>query len=264
MSAPKLQVDSLSKYFFDRDGAPRKVLDAVSLEVADGEFVCIVGASGCGKTTFIRAVGGLIAAEEGSVRIDGRAVEGPGTDRGFVFQHDSLLPWRTVRDNVVFGLEVRGVRPAQSRPVADALLRLVGLGSFADHYPSELSGGMRQRVNLARALAVDPEVLLMDEPFAALDAQTREIMQRELLKIWQQKRKTVLFITHQIDEAVYLADRVLVFAARPGRLAADIRIPFARPRDLALKRTPDFLAIVDRIWSLIEAEVVSAMQADLD
>ena len=261
---PKLKVSNLSKYFLSRDGAPRKVLDSISLEIPGNEFVCIVGASGCGKTTFIRSIGGLIPAEEGEVRIDGHLVKGPGGDRGFVFQHDSLLPWRTVLDNVVFGLEVRGVRPAQSHPLGESLLKLVGLGSFGSHYPSELSGGMRQRVNLARALAIDPDVLLMDEPFAALDAQTREIMQRELLKIWAQKRKTVLFITHQIDEAVYLADRVLVFSSRPGRIAADIPIPFERPRELSLKRSPAFLKFVDEIWTLIELEVVSAMQAELE
>ncbi len=260
--SPKLQVSNLSKYFLTRDGEPRKVLDSVSLDIATNEFVCIVGASGCGKTTFIRAIGGLIPAEEGEVRIDGKLVEGPGGDRGFVFQHDSLLPWRTVLDNVVFGLEVRGVKPAQSHPLAESLLKLVGLTGFAQHYPNELSGGMRQRVNLARALAIDPDVLLMDEPFAALDAQTREIMQRELLKIWAQKRKTVLFITHQIDEAVYLADRVLVFSSRPGRVAADIAIPFARPRELSLKRSPEFLKIVDEIWTLIEQEVVASMQVE--
>jgi NitT/TauT family transport system ATP-binding protein len=257
----KLQVQNLSKYFLTRDGEPRKVLDKISLEIEENEFVCIVGASGCGKTTFIRSIGGLIPAEEGDVRIDGKRVEGPGGDRGFVFQHDSLLPWRTVLDNVIFGLEVRGMPPSQSHPLGMSLLKLVGLNSFENHYPSELSGGMRQRVNLARALAIDPDVLLMDEPFAALDAQTREIMQRELLKIWAEKRKTVLFITHQIDEAVYLADRVLVFSSRPGRVAADIRIPFARPRELSLKRTPEFLKIVDDIWSLIEQEVVASMAA---
>ncbi len=257
----KLQVQNLSKYFLTRDGEPRKVLDKISLDIEENEFVCIVGASGCGKTTFIRSIGGLIPAEEGDVRIDGKRVEGPGGDRGFVFQHDSLLPWRTVLDNVIFGLEVRGMRPSQSHPLGMSLLKLVGLSSFENHYPSELSGGMRQRVNLARALAIDPDVLLMDEPFAALAAQTREIMQRELLKIWAEKRKTVLFITHQIDEAVYLADRVLVFSSRPGRVAADIRIPFARPRELSLKRTPEFLKIVDDIWSLIEQEVVASMAA---
>lgn len=262
MSVPKLEVEHLSKYFFARDGAPRKVLDDVSVSVDPSEFVCIVGASGCGKTTFIRCVGGLIPAEEGEVRIDGREVSGPGSGTGFVFQHDSLFPWRTVNDNILFGLEVKGRKDRETRALGESLLRLVGLSGFGDHYPSELSGGMRQRVNLARALAVDPEVLLMDEPFAALDAQTREIMQRELLKIWAQRKKTVLFITHQIDEAVYLADRVLVFSSRPGRLAEDIRIPFPRPRELSLKRSPEFLGYVDRIWGLIEQEVVSAMQGE--
>ena len=255
----KLQVEGLSKYFYGRAGDIRKVLDSITVSIADGEFVCLVGASGCGKTTFIRCIAGLLPAEEGEVRIDGKVVTRPGPDRGFVFQNDALLPWRTVMHNVLFGLEVRGHRLAETRPTAETLIKLVGLSGFENHYPSELSGGMRQRVNLARALAIDPEVLLMDEPFASLDAQTREIMQRELLKIWNRRKKTVLFITHQIDEAIYLADRVLVFSYRPGRLTADIRIPFPRPRELALKRSPDFLKYVDDVWKLIEDEVVSAM-----
>jgi NitT/TauT family transport system ATP-binding protein len=257
----KLEVKDLSKYFYGRAGDIRKVLDSITVSIADGEFVCLVGASGCGKTTFIRCIAGLLPAEEGEVRIDGKVVTRPGPDRGFVFQSDALLPWRTVMHNVLFGLEVRGRSFAETRPTAETLIKLVGLSGFENHYPSELSGGMRQRVNLARALAIDPEVLLMDEPFASLDAQTREIMQRELLKIWNQRKKTVLFITHQIDEAIYLADRVLVFSYRPGRLTADIRIPFARPRDLTLKRSPDFLKYVDDVWKLIEDEVVSAMSA---
>jgi NitT/TauT family transport system ATP-binding protein len=261
MIAPKLDVTRLSKYFYGRGGEVRKVLEDITISIADGEFVCIVGASGCGKTTFIRCIAGLLPAEEGEVRIDGQIVTRPGADRGFVFQSDALMPWRTVMQNVLFGLEVRGRRPSETKPIGEKLLDLVGLTGFEDHYPNELSGGMRQRVNLARALAIEPQVLLMDEPFAALDAQTREIMQRELLNIWAKERKTVLFITHQIDEAIYLADRVLVFSHRPGRIAADIRISFARPRDLGLKRSPEFLKYVDDVWKLIEDEVVSAMTA---
>ncbi len=258
----KLEIEGLSKYFYGRDGEVRKVLDAITVSIKEGEFVCIVGASGCGKTTLIRCIAGLLSPEEGSIRIDGKAVTRPGADRGFVFQSDALMPWRTVIQNVMFGLEVRGQRAAETKDFGEALLKLVGLAGFGNHYPNELSGGMRQRVNLARALAIDPEVLLMDEPFAALDAQTREIMQRELLKIWTQRKKTVLFITHQIDEAVYLADRVLVFSYRPGRLAADIPIPFSRPRALDTKRTPQFLQYVDKVWALIEDEVVTAMRAE--
>ena len=262
MTLNKLEVVGLSKYFYGRGGEIRKVLDDITVSVKDGEFVCLVGASGCGKTTFIRCVAGLLSVEEGNIRIDGNVVTRPGSDRGFVFQNDALMPWRTVMQNVLFGLEVRGQSAAETTPLGEALLKLVGLKGFGSHYPSELSGGMRQRANLARALAIDPEVLLMDEPFAALDAQTREIMQRELLKIWAQRKKTVLFITHQIDEAVYLADRVLVFSFRPGRLTADIAIPFERPRSLDLKRRPEFLQYVDKVWALIEDEVVSAMNAE--
>jgi NitT/TauT family transport system ATP-binding protein len=182
-------------------------------------------------------------------------VTSPGLDRGFVFQQDGLMPWRTVAANVVLGLEVQHRASEEARRSAEGYIRLVGLGGFERHYPHELSGGMRQRVNLARALAVQPDILLMDEPFAALDAQTREIMQAELLRIWRETKKTVLFITHQIDEAVYLSDRVLVFTSRPGRLKEDIAITLPRPRELSLKRTVEFIAYTDRIWRLIEEEV---------
>jgi NitT/TauT family transport system ATP-binding protein len=189
------------------------------------------------------------------VRIDGNRVQGPGVDRSVVFQHASLLPWRTIAGNVRYGMEMqRRFDEATMRERADYFLKLVGLSGFEKHYPSELSGGMQQRVNLARALASDPTVLLMDEPFAALDAQTREFMQSELLKIWAKARKTVLFITHQINEAIYLADRVAVMSARPGRVKDVFRIPFERPRTLHLKREPRFLEVEDQIWQLIEEE----------
>lgn len=258
MTAAALETIALSKSFEGRADGPRQVLADISLTIAPGEFVCVVGASGCGKTTFLRCVAGLARPDGGEIRVGGRAVTGPGPDRGLVFQNDSLLPWRRVIDNVVFGLEVQGAPRKQALERAEALIHLVGLSDAAALFPHELSGGMRQRANLARALAIDPDLLLMDEPFAALDAQTREIMQRELLKIWSSQKKTVLFITHQIDEAVFLSDRVLVFGARPGRVVADIPVYFERPRALALKRTPEFLALSDHIWSLIEAEAVRA------
>jgi len=256
--AAALDIQGLGKSFTGRDGLRHQVLDDIDLTVPRGQFVCIVGASGSGKTTLIRAIGGLIAAEQGRIVFNGKTVSGPGKDRSFVFQNDSLFPWRTVMDNVLFGLQVQGVSRKRSLAKGEDLLRRVGLRGYGAHFPAELSGGMRQRVNLARALAVDPDLLLMDEPFSALDAQTREIMQRELLDIWAQQQKTVVFITHQIDEAVYLADRVLVLGSHPGRIAADIDIPFPRPRLLQQKRSPEFVAYVDRIWNLIEKDVMVA------
>ncbi len=188
--------------------------------------------------------------------IDGHPISGPGRDRSFVFQMDSLLPWRTVWENTVLGLEISGT-VSDDKDRAMALLKLVGLSGFERYYPKQLSGGMRQRVNLARALAVNPEVLLMDEPFSALDAQTREVMQTELLRIWENGRKTALFVTHQIDEAVYLSDSVVIFARRPGRVQEIVRIDLPRPRPLSIKRTPHFIEYVDHIWKLIEKDVTA-------
>jgi NitT/TauT family transport system ATP-binding protein len=252
----KLSIDHLSKrYWFEREDREVLAVSDVSLEVEDGEFLAIVGPSGCGKTTLLNIVAGLLPYEEGTVSIDGKRVNGPGVDRAVVFQHSSLLPWRTISGNIRYGMEMqRRFDEATMRQRADHFVKMVGLDGFEHHYPNELSGGMQQRVNLARALAADPKVLLMDEPFAALDAQTREFMQAELLKIWSQDRKTVLFITHQINEAVYLADRVAVMSARPGRLKGVFKIPFGRPRTLSLKRDPQFLEIEDSIWQLIEEE----------
>ena len=248
--AAKLAIRNLGKSF----GA-LEALRGIELAVARGEFISVVGPSGCGKTTFLRIVAGLEPASAGEVVLDGRAVHGPGGDRGFVFQTDSLLPWRTVFANAIIGREVAGrVGPAERARTLE-LLKLVGLEGFEHYHPRQLSGGMRQRVNLARALAIDPEVLLMDEPFSSLDAQTREIMQAELLRIWEEGRKTVLFVTHQIDEAVFLSDRVLVFARRPGRLRENVTIELPRPRTLAIKRTPEFVRYVDHIWRLIEDDV---------
>jgi len=249
-ATPKLAIEGIDMTFGDLE-----VLRGISLSIADGEFISIVGASGCGKTTFLRIVAGLERATGGEVRLDGKAVREPGIDRGFVFQSDNLLPWRTVLANAIIGNEVAGrVGPQERRRTLD-LLELVGLKGFEQYFPRQLSGGMRQRANLARALAVDPKVLLMDEPFSALDAQTREIMQTELMRIWERGRKTVLFVTHQIDEAVYLSDRVVIFSRRPGRVQETVAIDLPRPRPLSIKRSPAFVEYVDHIWTLIEKDV---------
>jgi NitT/TauT family transport system ATP-binding protein len=245
---------------YTQRGRRFEALRDVSIQVATGQFISIVGASGCGKTTLLRIADGLVTPTRGQVWVDGRPVTRPGPDRGFVFQQDALFPWRTVLDNVVFGLEVQGRNKKDARARADGLIQLVGLSGFEQHFPHELSGGMRQRANLARALTIDPYVLLMDEPFAALDAQTRELMQAELLRIWRSNRKTVLFVTHQIDEAVYLADRVVIMTSRPGQIKAVIDVDIPRPRDLSVKRTPRFLELVDEIWKMIEEEVKAALR----
>jgi NitT/TauT family transport system ATP-binding protein len=250
IDATKLSVRSLGKRFGELEA-----LRDINAEIARGEFISLVGPSGCGKTTLLRIVAGLETATSGAVLLDGRRVLGPGGDRGFVFQNDNLLPWRSVFDNAMIGPEVAGrAGPAEKRRTRD-LLKLVGLAGFEDYYPRQLSGGMRQRVNLARALAIDPQILLMDEPFSALDAQTREIMQTELMRIWEEGRKTVLFVTHQIDEAVFLSDRILVLARRPGRIQETVTVTLPRPRTLAVKRSPEFVAYVDHIWRLIEDDV---------
>jgi NitT/TauT family transport system ATP-binding protein len=246
------------RYRRQRTGDELIAVDGVDLAVAQGEFVSIVGPSGCGKTTFLNAVDGLIPIASGSLMLDGREISAPGPDRAMVFQQPSLLPWRTVSGNVVYGLELQHRSNAKT---VESLIDLVGLGGFADAWPSELSGGMQQRVNLARALATDPEVLLLDEPFAALDAQTRETMQHELLRVWNATRKTAIFITHDISEAVYLADRVIVFTARPGRVKLEMRIDLPRPRDLRLKREPRFVDYERTIWETIREEVLRSEAA---
>ena len=258
--AAKLQVEGIRKDFITPTGEDTPVLRDISFAARSGEFLAVVGPSGCGKTTLLRILDGLLDADGGSILLDGRPVRAPGPDRGFVFQADSLLPWRTAFENIGFGLEIQGRDRVASRRAVEALVKLVGLEGFERHYPHQLSGGMRQRVNLARALAINPEVLLMDEPFASLDAQTRELMQAELLRVWSKERKTVLFITHQIDEAAYLADRVLVFSARPSVVKAVIPVEIPRPRPLAVKRQPSMLECVDAIWRLIEEEVRGAMK----
>jgi NitT/TauT family transport system ATP-binding protein len=243
-------------YWVERSARPFLAIDRASLDVHEGEFVSIVGPSGCGKTTLLNAVDGLLPISGGELTLNGRPITRPGQDRAMVFQQASLLPWRTVLGNVVYGLELqRRVARDEALRRAREFVRLVGLDGFEDAYPMELSGGMQQRVNLARALTTDPEMLLLDEPFAALDAQTRELMQQELLRIWEETRKTAVFITHDIKEAVYLADRVLVFTCRPGRVKQAVRVDLPRPRPLHVKRELRFLDYEDEIWTSIEEEV---------
>jgi NitT/TauT family transport system ATP-binding protein len=227
-------------------------IEQVDLDIRDGEFVSIVGPSGCGKSTFLKICNGLFSATEGTIDI---AQPGSGPAHAMVFQDSSLFPWYSVVNNVAYGLVCQGVPRKQARARAKPYIDLVGLTGFEEKYPYQLSGGMQQRVNLARALAVDPEILLMDEPFAALDAQTRELMQAELLRIWNEAHKTVLFITHQIEEAIYLSDRVVVMSARPGRILADIPIEIRRPRRLEVKRTPEFIRYADQIWQMISKQL---------
>jgi NitT/TauT family transport system ATP-binding protein len=263
MAQIKLQAFGLRmEYYQPRTGGRLLALDNVNLAVEEGEFVTIVGPSGCGKTTFINIADGLLKPTGGRIVLDGKPVTGPGLDRAMVFQDPCLMPWRTVFKNVMFGLECQGKDGPAERERARDFIRLVGLSGFEEHYPHELSGGMQQRCNLARALTVDPEVLIMDEPFAALDAQTREIMQLELLRIWRAAKKTVLFVTHQINEAIYLADRVIIFGARPGRVKDTLRINIPRPRELKVKRSKEFLEYEDYLWNQIEEEVRKSMAAD--
>ncbi len=243
--------------YTERTGLHLDVLAGIDLTVREGELVTIVGPSGCGKTTFLNAVDGLVAPTSGEIRVDGRTVDGPGPDRAFVFQNDCLFPWRTVARNVTYGLELQGkLGRAETRERGRAIIELVGLRGFADHYPHELSGGMRQRVNIARALVMEPELLLLDEPFAALDAQTREFMQVELQKILARAKTTALFITHQISEAIFLSDRVVVFSARPAVIKAVIDVDLPQGRGLSIKHEPRFVELEKQVWRLIEEEAV--------
>jgi NitT/TauT family transport system ATP-binding protein len=254
----KLAVQGVSKTFRVRgvrreDDTLLNVLRRLSFDVYEGEVVSLIGESGCGKTTLLRIIQGLIRRDAGTILVDGKPVTGPGRDRGYVFQQANLLPWRSARANVEFGLELQGVPGKQRAERARMLLKLVGLSGAGEQFPHQLSGGMQQRVNLARALAIDPAILLMDEPFSALDAQTREVLQKELLRIKSETGKTVLFVTHDLDEALYVANRVIVLGARPGRAKEIIEVPFGFPRpDLPeLRGEPAFQEIRRRMWELI-------------
>ncbi|GEM35158.1 ABC transporter ATP-binding protein [Nocardia neocaledoniensis NBRC 108232] len=263
-TATKLALHGVGKQFVVRGAAEKFTAIAdVSIEVGAGEFLVLVGPSGSGKSTLLDLLGGLSTPSSGQILLDGAPVTGPGLDRGVVFQQYALLPWRTARANIQFGLEAKGVARRERRAIADHYLELVGLAGFGDRYPHELSGGMKQRVAIARSLAFDPEVLLMDEPFAALDAQTRESLQDELLRIWRATGKTILFITHGIDEAVYLGQRVAVLTSRPGRVKAVIDIDIDRTGEIDVRSSEQFRDYRHRIWTELRGEVSRAQRLEL-
>lgn len=255
----KLVIESLSRVFPGvRGGAPTRALEPTNLTVADNDFVTILGPSGCGKSTLLRLVAGLDTPTQGRVLLDGKPVKAPGADRGMVFQSYTLFPWLNIADNIAFGLRERGVEPAARARVVEEWIGHIGLKGFEQHYPKQLSGGMQQRTAIARALANDPAILLLDEPFGALDNQTRALMQELLLGIWEKSRKTILFVTHDIEEAIFLASRVLVMTARPGRIKAEVAVNLPYPRHYTIKTSPEFSALKARLTEEIRAEAVLA------
>jgi NitT/TauT family transport system ATP-binding protein len=264
----KISFQNLGKTFAVKDnetGLPQvfNALDDITLDVNEGEFVVIVGPSGCGKSTLLDLLGGLTKPSRGQILLDGKPIVGPALDRGIVFQQYALFPWRTALGNVEFGLEAKKVPQQERREIAANYLELVGLSGFENRYPHELSGGMKQRVAIARSLAYDPDVLMMDEPFAALDAQTRETLQSELLTIWQKSGKTILFITHGIDEAVYLGQRVAIMTSRPGRIKQVIEVPeVLRQQGQDIRALPEFGATRHEIWTLLREEVLKAQEQE--
>jgi NitT/TauT family transport system ATP-binding protein len=253
----EIVVEGLGHVFKPPRGREVIALDGVTLGIRHREFVSILGPSGCGKSTFLYMLGGFIPVQQGRILVDGKPVAGPGPDRGIVFQHFALFPWKTVRQNVLYGLERAGMARAEREECAQDFITLVGLEGFEDSYPSQLSGGMKQRTAIARTLAINPNILLMDEPFGALDAQTRSLMQSELLRIWKRSPKTVVFVTHDVQEAVYLASRVIVMSARPGRVKAtiDINIDKTQP---GIFKDRSFIDKVDEVWELVRAEAILA------
>lgn len=248
---------------FPASDGPVVAVQGLDLEVKPGEFVSLIGPSGCGKSTVLNIVAGFLKASSGQVTVDGKVITGPGADRGVVFQQYSLFPWLTVRKNVEFGLKMRGVTSGRREAMARTLLGLAGLQAFENNYPDQLSGGMKQRVGIVRALATSPQVMLMDEPFGALDSQTRTVMQEILTNMWQRSRLSVLFVTHDIDEAIFLSDRIYVMTARPGRIKAEIAVDLPRPRTPDQMNSPAFLALVQRLKGLIREESLAAMGGEL-
>ncbi|MDE0385377.1 MAG: ABC transporter ATP-binding protein [Defluviicoccus sp.] len=253
-----IAIDSVVHQYRPARGRPVLALDRISLDIGDREFLALLGPSGCGKSTLLYLLGGFLPLQEGGITANGKDVTGPGADRGIVFQHFALFPWKTVRDNVLYGLEKQRLTKDERLRIAQEFIDLVHLTGFEDAFPSQLSGGMKQRVAIARTLAIDPDVLLMDEPFGALDAQTRHLMQEELLSIWRRTPKTVVFVTHDVREAVLLADRVAVMTARPGRIKQIVETRFDRSDLDALSKDAGFLDRVDGIWQLVREEALAA------
>ena len=258
----KLAIEAVGRTFPRlRSGSPTVALEPISLRVEDNDFITILGPSGCGKSTLLRIVAGLDTPSTGRVVLDGMQVVAPGADRGMVFQSYTLFPWLTVRENICFGLREKNMPPRQQQEVADHYVASVGLAGFETHYPKMLSGGMQQRTAIARALANDPKILLLDEPFGALDNQTRALMQELLLGIWEAEKKTVLFVTHDIEEAIFMAGRVVVMSARPGRIKAEVAVPFPHPRLYTVKTTPEFSALKARLTEEIRVEALKVAAA---
>jgi NitT/TauT family transport system ATP-binding protein len=255
----QIVIDRVTHTYRPAHGRTVLALADVSLEVRSREFLALLGPSGCGKSTLLYLIGGFLPTEAGRILVEGKPVSAPGPDRGIVFQHFALFPWKTVRANVLYGLERQRLPRAERARRAQAFIDLVGLNGFEESYPSQLSGGMKQRAAIARTLAVDPSILLMDEPFGALDAQTRALMQTELLGIWQRTPKTVIFVTHDVQEAVYLADRVAVMSARPGRIKAIVETRFGN-RDPGILRSKEFIEKVEEIWNLVRVEAIKAQE----
>jgi NitT/TauT family transport system ATP-binding protein len=252
-------VDGVSKTYVDRAGHPVHALDGIDLTVESEEFAAVLGPSGCGKSTLLNLIAGLLTPSAGAIWLDGE-LPPARTATAMVFQEFALFPWRTAQANIEFGLEEMGVPAAERARRARTFIELAGLAGFEARYPHQLSGGMRQRVGIARALAVEPTILLMDEPFSALDAQTRQLMQEELLAIWGRTRQTIVYVTHNIQEAVYMADRVIVLSRRPGRVLAEVKIELPRPREERMLGEPAFIASVERIWSLIREQAADALR----
>ena len=253
----RIVVEGLRHLYRPKRGAPVLALEDVNLSVGDQEFIALLGPSGCGKSTLLYQLGGFLPTQTGTITVDGKKVQGPGPDRGIVFQHFALFPWKTVLQNVLYGLERQPLERAEREARAHAFIKMVGLSGFENNYPSQLSGGMKQRAAIARTLAIDPKVLLMDEPFGALDAQTRHLMQTELLAIWRRSPKTVIFVTHDVQEAVYLAERVVVMSARPGRIKEIVTVGLDKA-DPELTRSRAFADMSDHVWSLVREEAIKA------